>query len=100
MARTARDLITQAAKAAGVIDAIESLEAEESSHALIELNNILETWNLDSLFPYLTHQNEIIRAYTAWSIGMIHSSTGLKKLNSLYKVEKSKLVKSEIELFL
>lgn len=49
---TARDLITQAAKAAGVIDAIESLGSEESSHALNELNNILETWNLDSLFPY------------------------------------------------
>ena len=52
MAKTARDLITQAAKSAGVIDAIESLEAEETSHALDELNNILETWNLDELFPY------------------------------------------------
>ncbi len=55
---------------------------------------------LDSLYPYLNHQNAIIRAYTAWSIGMIHSRTGLKKLNSRYKVEDSPMVKSEIEFFL
>jgi hypothetical protein len=53
MARTtARDLITDAALTAGIVGATESLEAQETSHALNELNNILESWDLDELFPY------------------------------------------------
>ena len=52
MAKTARDLITAAAQTAGVIDAIEALESEEAVHALAELNNIVETWNLDAYYPY------------------------------------------------
>lgn len=59
MPRTARDLITQAAKNAGIIDSIESLESEEASHALIELNNIIEGWNLDELVPYSNNQYEL-----------------------------------------
>lgn len=55
--RTARDLITDAAKTAGVIDAIESLDSLEASHALSELNSIIETFNLDPLFvPKNTQQ--------------------------------------------
>ena len=56
MPKTARDLIQAAAKTAGVIDAIESLESEEASHALDELNNIIEGWNIDELFPYVNEE--------------------------------------------
>jgi epoxyqueuosine reductase len=55
---------------------------------------------LDFLYPYLNHKNDIIRAYTAWSIGMFHSSNGMKKLYTRYKIEECPLVKSEIEYFL
>ncbi len=56
--RTARDLITQAAKNAGIIDSIESLESGEASHALEELNLIIEGWNLDELVPFSNDQYE------------------------------------------
>jgi len=56
MPKTARDLITAAAKTAGVIDSIESLESGEVSHALDELNNIVEQWNIDEYFPYVNNE--------------------------------------------
>lgn len=56
MPKTARDLIQAAAKTAGVIDSIESLESEEASHALDELNNIIEGWDIDALFPYVNEE--------------------------------------------
>lgn len=52
MARTARDLCQDAARTAGIIDAIEALESQEAAHALLELNNLLSQWDLDGLFPY------------------------------------------------
>ena len=71
MPKTARDLIIQAAKTAGVIEAIETLESEEASHALDELNNILETWNLDALFPYVNREfNVPVPTITAGQIIM------------------------------
>lgn len=62
MARTARDLITAAAQSAGIIDSIESLQSEEAVHALAELNNIVETWNLDAYYPY-TNVNYDVLSY-------------------------------------
>jgi len=57
--KTARDLIQQAAKKAGVIDAIETLESLEASDSLQELNDIIEGWNIDSLFPYVNDEYNV-----------------------------------------
>jgi len=54
--KTARDLIQQAAKKAGVIEAIEALESLEASDALQELNDIIDGWNIDALFPYVNEE--------------------------------------------
>lgn len=57
--KTARDLIQQAAKKAGVIDAIEALESLEASDALQELNDIIDGWNIDALFPYVNEEYNV-----------------------------------------
>ncbi len=46
------------------------------------------------------NEHEIIRAYTAWSIGKINTKTGKKMLYSSFKKEKSQVVKAEIECIL
>jgi epoxyqueuosine reductase len=52
------------------------------------------------LLPLLSHENELIRAYTAWAVGKINTKTGKKKLDSIFKDEPSDIVRSEIEPFL
>ena len=56
--------------------------------------------SLDSLYPYLYHENEVIRACTAWAIGKINTKTGKKRLSVRYKEETSKIVRAEIITFL
>lgn len=53
MARTARDLITDALRTTGAIGAIETPEAEEIAHGLNELNNLVAQLDLDSLYPFV-----------------------------------------------
>lgn len=48
---TARDLVQRAAISAGVVESVDNLSNEDAVSALNELNNIVEIWNLDSLFP-------------------------------------------------
>ena len=54
MARTARQLITDALRTTGAIGAIEVPEAEEIAHGLNELNNLVAQLDLDSLYPYVS----------------------------------------------
>ena len=70
MARTARDLITDALRTTGAIGAVEIPEAEEIAHGLNELNNLVAQLDLDSLYPYVEDR----------TLGVI---TGGKKLYSV-----------------
>ena len=53
MARTVRDLITDALRDTGAIGAIETPEAEEIAHGLHEFNNLVAQLDLDNLVPYM-----------------------------------------------
>lgn len=52
MAKTARELITDALRTTGAIGQIETPSANEVVHGLGELNGLIEQLDLDSLFPY------------------------------------------------
>lgn len=55
MARlTARDLITQALRSCGVIGIEDTPSPEMTGYALDVLNNKVEEWNINSLWPYTT----------------------------------------------
>jgi hypothetical protein len=71
MARTARDLITDALRTTGAIGAIETPEAEEIAHGLNELNNLVAQLDLDTLYPYVEVRTEgtITSGKKLYSIG-------------------------------
>jgi hypothetical protein len=50
--KTARDLVTRAARSAGIIEPQETLEANEASQAVDEMNGILSFWDNEALVPY------------------------------------------------
>lgn len=51
MARTVRNLLAAASRTAGLVGAGEALSDDDAAIALQELNNLIESWNIDSLFP-------------------------------------------------
>lgn len=53
MIRTARNLITDALRTTGAIGAVETPTAEEITHGLNELNNLVSQLDLDSLYPFV-----------------------------------------------
>lgn len=69
-------------------------------NAITSLGYLEYKKSIDFLFPFLNHEHEIIRAYTAWAIGKINTKTGKKMLYARYKEEKSQMVKTEIECIL
>lgn len=72
MARqTARDLVIDALRTSGAISAIEVPENEEVSHALNELNNIIDQWNIQELIPFTSVETEFQTAtgVATYSIG-------------------------------
>ena len=72
MARTARDLITDALRTTGAIGAIETPKAEETAHGLNELNNLVAQLDLDSLYPYVEDRTtgSLTSGKTLYSIGV------------------------------
>jgi len=56
--------------------------------------------SLDYLIPFVSHENEIIRAYTCWALGKLHTKSTKNILERQYNQEENHLVKSEIERFL
>jgi len=54
----------------------------------------------EALHPYTSHQDELLRAYSAWAFGKMGTRTSKTVLHRMYKREKSPVVKSEIEFFL
>ena len=68
--RTARNLVTDALRTAGAIDAIETPSAEETAHALNELNNMVAQFDLDNLVPY----SQVVTTGTLTSAKALYSN--------------------------
>jgi epoxyqueuosine reductase len=56
--------------------------------------------SLDYIVPFISHENEIIRAYACWALGKLHTKSTKNILERQYNQEENHLVKSEIERFL
>lgn len=57
---TARIVVTNSLRTAGVIDPVESPNDNEISHGLNELNLLIDSLNLDNLFPYTSVRKSVI----------------------------------------
>tara|TARA_R110001592_G_scaffold2261_1_gene13766 strand:+ start:2814 stop:3830 length:1017 start_codon:yes stop_codon:yes gene_type:complete len=66
---TARNLITNAARTAGIIGVAEDLNANESVQALNELNNLIEGLELDANYPSNNVTNQIAVTNSSFTIG-------------------------------
>lgn len=71
MARTVRDLITDALRDTGAIGAIETPEPEEIAHGLLEFNNLVSQLDLDNLVPYsnLVTTGSLVSGKELYSVG-------------------------------
>ena len=71
MAKTARNLVTDALRTLGVVDAISTPSAEEIGHGLNEFNNLVATLDLDNLYPYTSTINSgaLIAGQNIYTIG-------------------------------
>lgn len=70
MTTSALDIITDAAKKIGVIFKSETLDADEANDGLIALNNLLDTWSLDSLTTYAyTLESFLLTGAASYTIG-------------------------------
>lgn len=69
MSVTARSTITGAMKLLGVISPVEALAPEDAADGLIMLNNIIDAWNLESLFIYTVNETVVTFAGASATIG-------------------------------
>lgn len=69
MSVTARSTITGAMKLLGVISPVESLAPEDAADGLVMLNNIVDAWNLESLFIYTVSETVVTFAGASATIG-------------------------------
>jgi|10_taG_2_1085330.scaffolds.fasta_scaffold54548_2 hypothetical protein len=81
MSRTVRDLISSALTSAGAIAVGESASDAEAQDAVNELNNIIESFNLDEYYPYSNAHYDIPQPTSEISIGNeIYQETGLNTI--------------------
>ncbi|RKY01923.1 MAG: hypothetical protein DRP54_02870 [Spirochaetes bacterium] len=66
-------------------------------NSILSLGYLAYKKALPILSELINHQNEIIRAYSAWAIGRIGGKKAKKILESRYRIEKNPTVKKEIE---
>ena len=69
MAVTARSTISGAMKLLGVISPVETLAPEDAADGLIMLNNIIDAWNLESLFIYTINEAVVTFSGASATIG-------------------------------
>ena len=69
MATTVRNLITNAARTAGIIGVVEDLNNNESVQALIELNNLMEQLQLQAYYPQNNVSNSVVVNGSSFTIG-------------------------------
>lgn len=69
-------------------------------NAIIALGNSGCSKALETLEPYLNHESPIIRASSAWTIGMMNTKRGRMMLQRRLSREEDPLVRGEIELSL
>jgi hypothetical protein len=69
MSVTARSAITGAMKLLGVISPVEALAPEDGADGLIMLNNIIDAWNLESLFIYTVSETVVTFSGVSATIG-------------------------------
>lgn len=71
MATTVRDLITNAARQAGVIGLVDNLNDNETTQALTELNNLMEFLQLQSYYPQNNVTNQITSVTNSFTMGRV-----------------------------
>ena len=81
MSRTVRDLISSALTSAGAIAVGETASDAEATDAVNELNNIIESFNLDEYYPYSNTNHNLPNPTSNISIGNeIYQESGLNTL--------------------
>ena len=66
---TVRNLITNAARTAGIIGVVEDLNSNEAVQALTELNNLMEHLQLQSYYPQNNVTNSVTGVASSFTIG-------------------------------
>ena len=69
MAITVRNLITNAARQAGIIGVVENLNSNEASQALNELNNIMEHLQLENYYPHNNVEHSVSNVTDSFTMG-------------------------------